>query len=102
MEHVVVCKHLLPADDTVATEDAPGSRPTRQLSIDWHVPRDKWWHELIAAASTDCPPTWLDAEDPLFMLYTRWLLAIVNVLTDYVFTSSYYIVLNELKTCVLL
>lgn len=32
--------------------------------------RDMWYHELMAAASEDCPVEWLDAEDPLFMLYT--------------------------------
>ncbi|WAR24116.1 ACSA-like protein [Mya arenaria] len=51
-------------------EERPGQRPSPQLKIEWHAPRDKWWHELVAAASPDCPPVWLDAEDPLFMLYT--------------------------------
>ena len=32
--------------------------------------RDLWYHELMAGASADCPPTVLDAEDYLFMLYT--------------------------------
>jgi acetyl-CoA synthetase len=32
--------------------------------------RDLWWHELVAAASTDCPPETMDSEDPLFILYT--------------------------------
>jgi len=32
--------------------------------------RDHWWHELIEAASADCPPEPLDAEHPLFILYT--------------------------------
>lgn len=32
--------------------------------------RDLWWHELMAAASPDCPPEWMDSEDPLFILYT--------------------------------
>jgi acetyl-CoA synthetase len=32
--------------------------------------RDKWYHELIANADADCPPEWLDSEDPLFILYT--------------------------------
>ncbi len=33
-------------------------------------PRDHWWHEEMASASSDCPPTWMDVEDPLFILYT--------------------------------
>jgi acetyl-CoA synthetase len=32
--------------------------------------RDHWWHELMAAASPICPPEPLDAEHPLFILYT--------------------------------
>ncbi len=32
--------------------------------------RDHWWHEQRAAASSDCPPEEMGAEDPLFILYT--------------------------------
>ncbi len=32
--------------------------------------RDIWWHEAMETASPDCPPEWLDSEDPLFILYT--------------------------------
>ncbi len=32
--------------------------------------RDFWWHELMADASPNCPPAKLDAEHPLFILYT--------------------------------
>ncbi len=32
--------------------------------------RDLGWHEAMAAASAACPPEWMDAEDPLFILYT--------------------------------
>ncbi len=32
--------------------------------------RDVWYHELVAAQSADCPPEEMDAEDPLFILYT--------------------------------
>jgi len=38
--------------------------------IDWHEERDVWYHELMAEASSDCPPEEMDAEDPLFILYT--------------------------------
>ncbi len=33
-------------------------------------PRDKWWHDLVADASDDCPCEHMDAEDMLFLLYT--------------------------------
>ncbi len=32
--------------------------------------RDHWYHELVAAASPECPPEPMGAEDPLFILYT--------------------------------
>jgi len=32
--------------------------------------RDHWYHELMAEASTDCPPEAMDSEDLLFLLYT--------------------------------
>jgi len=32
--------------------------------------RDHWWHERMESASADCPPAKLDAEHPLFILYT--------------------------------
>jgi acetyl-CoA synthetase len=32
--------------------------------------RDHWWHELMEGSSEDCPPEALDAEHPLFILYT--------------------------------
>ena len=38
--------------------------------IDWHEGRDIWYHEAVAEASNDCPCEEMDAEDPLFILYT--------------------------------
>jgi acetyl-CoA synthetase len=39
-----------------------------------HLPswgqNDLWWHELTADCSTDCVPEVMNAEDPLFILYT--------------------------------
>jgi acetyl-CoA synthetase len=35
-----------------------------------HPGRDQWWHELMKGASADCKPEKLDAEHPLFILYT--------------------------------
>lgn len=32
--------------------------------------RDVWYHDVVDAASADCPPEELDAEHPLFILYT--------------------------------
>ncbi|MBX2839001.1 MAG: acetate--CoA ligase [Gammaproteobacteria bacterium] len=38
--------------------------------VEWKEGRDLWYHELIEAASADCPAMEMDAEDPLFILYT--------------------------------
>ncbi|HAI28617.1 MAG TPA: acetyl-coenzyme A synthetase, partial [Thalassospira sp.] len=38
--------------------------------VAWNDARDVWYHEVCEAASTDCPPTEVNAEDPLFVLYT--------------------------------
>jgi len=32
--------------------------------------RDIWWDEAMLQAGTECPPEWMDAEDPLYLLYT--------------------------------
>lgn len=38
--------------------------------IAWVEGRDVWHHEAIANVARDCPPTEMNAEDPLFILYT--------------------------------
>ena len=38
--------------------------------IEWHEGRDVWYHDITEAASEDCPPEEMAAEDPLFILYT--------------------------------
>ncbi len=38
--------------------------------IAWRDGLDHWWHEAREAAAPDCPPEPMDAEDPLFILYT--------------------------------
>ncbi|MGB8714061.1 MAG: acetate--CoA ligase [Onishia taeanensis] len=38
--------------------------------IDWHEGRDVWFHERVDGQSTDCPVEEMNAEDPLFILYT--------------------------------
>ena len=32
--------------------------------------RDRWWHDLVASAPTECPAEPMDSEDPLYILYT--------------------------------
>ncbi|MFN4174880.1 MAG: acetate--CoA ligase, partial [Parachlamydiaceae bacterium] len=38
--------------------------------IDMNPKRDFWYHELVNHASSECPPEWMDSEDPLYILYT--------------------------------
>jgi acetyl-CoA synthetase len=38
--------------------------------VDMKPGRDLWWHDLMAAASADCPAEPFDSEHPLFLLYT--------------------------------
>ncbi len=38
--------------------------------IGWHDERDVWYHDLLEDAAAECPPEPMDAEDPLFILYT--------------------------------
>jgi acetyl-CoA synthetase len=32
--------------------------------------RDRWWHDLVANAPSECPAEPMDSEDPLYILYT--------------------------------
>ncbi|MFT4937708.1 MAG: acetyl-CoA synthetase [Paraglaciecola sp.] len=50
LEHVVVLKHT-------------------GVNIDLQA-KDQWWHELVADCPAECKPEVMNAEDPLFILYT--------------------------------
>ena len=39
-------------------------------AVPFDTVRDVWYHEICDAASPDCPPEPMGAEDPLFILYT--------------------------------
>ena len=39
-------------------------------SVPMQSGRDHWWDDLMAKAATDCTPETMDAEDPLYILYT--------------------------------
>ena len=36
----------------------------------WTEGRDVWWHDALEAADTTHTPVWVEAEHPLFILYT--------------------------------
>jgi acetyl-CoA synthetase len=68
---------VLPLKSTV--DDALAKSPTVQRcvvlkrtdnEVNMTEGRDHWWHDLVDAASDDCPATPLDSETDLFILYT--------------------------------
>ena len=40
------------------------------VEVDWTEGRDVWWHEARETASPEHEPVWVEAEHPLFILYT--------------------------------
>ena len=55
--------------DTPTIERVVVLRRTGQ-TVTFRTGRDLWWSELMARAAHDCPPEAMDAEDPLYILYT--------------------------------
>src|SRR5699024_3306068 len=51
VENVIVCKNA-------------------ENDINWEEGRDIWWHDLVKDASPEHEAEVMDAEDPLFILYT--------------------------------
>jgi acetyl-CoA synthetase len=54
---------------TPAVEKLVVLKRTEQ-DIQWVEDRDLWWHELVHEASAECATELMDAEDPMFILYT--------------------------------
>ncbi|MFN2383245.1 MAG: acetate--CoA ligase, partial [Gemmatimonadota bacterium] len=38
--------------------------------VEWNVGHDRWWHDVVREAPSACDPVAVDAEHPLFILYT--------------------------------
>jgi len=38
--------------------------------VEWTDGRDVWWHDVVPQASPEHEPVWVEAEHPLFILYT--------------------------------
>ncbi len=49
---------------------APHGEAIEIPSCEMQAGRDHWYHEIVAAASADCPPESMDSEDLLYLLYT--------------------------------
>ncbi|HEY5213018.1 MAG TPA: acetate--CoA ligase [Acidobacteriaceae bacterium] len=59
-----------------AMETCPGVRKmvvyqrAEKSAVEMKAGRDVWWHEAMAAVEGECAAEWMDAEDPLYILYT--------------------------------
>ncbi|MDA8031722.1 MAG: AMP-binding protein, partial [Alphaproteobacteria bacterium] len=65
----------LKANVDAACRECPGVRHVLVLrrsggDIAWRDGRDIWYHDAIDGVSAECAPVEMDAEDPLFILYT--------------------------------
>ncbi|KAI9296481.1 acetyl-coenzyme A synthetase [Neoconidiobolus thromboides FSU 785] len=62
------------ADEAVLTcptiENVLVFKRTGNVSVPFQSPRDKWWNEELLKHEANCPPVAVNAEDPLFLLYT--------------------------------
>jgi acetyl-CoA synthetase len=66
--------HLKPAVDE-ALKSCPSVKAVlvykrTNSTVHMALGRDHWWHELMATASDDCPAERVEAEHPLYLLYT--------------------------------
>jgi acetyl-CoA synthetase len=55
--------------NVIVVQRRPGS-PGDEAFANITEGRDHWWHRLLDQADPECPPTPVDAEDLLFILYT--------------------------------
>jgi acetyl-CoA synthetase len=59
-----------------AMEKCPGVRKVvvyqraAESAVVMKAGRDVWWHEAMASVGGECEAEWMDAEDPLYILYT--------------------------------
>jgi acetyl-CoA synthetase len=84
VKHVLVFSraHTLPTPTPLSTSSssatsaaaaAAASIPTTKVAeaaVPWVSGRDEWAHDALSRERPYCPPEWMDAEDPLFFLYT--------------------------------
>ncbi|WP_125773014.1 acetate--CoA ligase [Antribacter gilvus] len=70
---------LKPAvDEAIAPREGDSETTVRHVlvvrrteqEVAWTEGRDVWWHEALEAADTFHEPAWVEAEHPLFILYT--------------------------------
>ena len=62
-------------DEALATGDTNVQkvivyRRSERLTLQWSERLDIWWDELVRDLPAECEPEWVEAEHPLFILYT--------------------------------
>lgn len=67
-------KHKLLSCIVVKHLDSNGLNRSKRFKFDYNFDPnlDLWWDQQMSEVTDECPPVWLDAEDPLFILYTRF------------------------------
>lgn len=65
---------LKPAVDEATTGDSPVEKvivvQRTGQDVAWTSGRDVWWHDLLESSDITHTPEWVEAEHPLFILYT--------------------------------
>jgi len=57
-------------------------------NVSWDDDRDVWWHDEMEAAEASCDPVWMAAEDPLFILYTRYTYRVLSFVYSFCHTYT--------------
>lgn len=70
IRHCVTVKHVTDKSFSDDVTGRPAMRPCTGMEVPWSPKVDKWYHDLMSEASEECPPVWMESEEPLFMLYT--------------------------------
>lgn len=62
----IVQRHLTATGTEVSNSDI-----NNNLQVKWDSQVDIWWDVALRSMPSYCEPVWVEAEDPLFILYTR-------------------------------
>lgn len=54
----------------ISNGNGSATSTTNTENIPWDPEKDIWWHDALSKASDQCEPVWVDAEDPLFIIYS--------------------------------
>lgn len=76
LESCIVVAHLRrlnnPQGKTKGVNGTSNGTGMEVADVSWDDDRDVWWHDEMEDAEASCYPVWMAAEDPLFILYTRY------------------------------